>query len=679
MPQENAASTYLGSLLEAARRERVWQDRAWRLLLHYEKTWLGSFRSEADSKFFLFPSGKTDPQAELEATLTAFFQESASTLQAAAPSQSDQHPQCRFPARYAWLKARLDLDASKLPGQDCPAFKKWRDTIGAGSVTLVFASTYLDNAASMYGHTFLRLDDKNGAKNPLLNYALNFGAETRGEVGFLYAIRGLTGGYAGRFKPAPYYLLIQEYSHVESRDLWEYPLRLEPGEVERLIQHAWELREMDFPYYFLKKNCSYQLLPILEVAASASDKSAKTARAENDPRAAPRFKITPDRASWMIPADTVRILQKQPGLLGEPKRRASHLTTLRIKRRELSVREAALAKDIVDKSTEGAFAPLRSLPAQRQAAILDAAEEYLLYRSGYRLDSSGSLDAREREILVRRSKLPTERYREEVPPPKVLGKRPILPADSVQSAASTQPSGPKSTTVRETPNFPSSPDRGHPTARIGLGAGATRDSTFEEISWRGALHDLLDPSEGYTEGHHLEMGHLRLRYDRKSDHAYLQELVLFRMLSLSPWDDWIRRPTWNIDTGLDVAEEPGNAPWRSLYYKFNLGGGLAFQTSFWRQETFYALLQADLGLGSAFRDDYRLGGGPAAGILLAETDFWRAQFEAAYLGYALGGSSPNFRLSLGQHVRITQASGLRLNLEKRGPREEIRGAWVAYF
>ncbi len=52
----------------AARRE-------WQTLLHYRPNGEGGMVSDADDpRFFLAPNGKTDPQAELAATLRAFFQ-----------------------------------------------------------------------------------------------------------------------------------------------------------------------------------------------------------------------------------------------------------------------------------------------------------------------------------------------------------------------------------------------------------------------------------------------------------------------------------------------------------------------------------------------------------------------------------------------------------------------------
>lgn len=70
----------------------------------------------------------------------------------------EQHPQCAYVARYNWLKSRLNFDTERLPEQDCAAFESWAATIDASAATLIFPAAYMNNPASMFGHTLLRLD-----------------------------------------------------------------------------------------------------------------------------------------------------------------------------------------------------------------------------------------------------------------------------------------------------------------------------------------------------------------------------------------------------------------------------------------------------------------------------------------------------------------------------------------
>lgn len=609
----------LSSLREEAFGRRLWEERSWHLLLHYRRTWRGGFKSEAEGPdFFLAEKGDRDPQAELEASLSAFFDPPAR-------DPETPHPQCRFPARYLWLKEKLRFDPSLLSEQACPELEKWKQALEAESASMIFASYYLSSAASMYGHTFLRLDKKGREEGErLLDYSVNYGAVADSKNPVLYAVRGLSGGFRGRFNSTPFYLMVQNYNNIESRDLWEYRLDLSRKELDRLVLHLWELKRARFRYYFLNKNCSYQLLPLLEAAA-------------------PRLNLTPSRPWWVIPADTLRILSNPPGLVSSVNYRPSHMSSMLERRGLLTPDETKIASKLAEGSLEKALKELELLPGPRQALVLEAAEDFLLYKVGYSQAGAEALRTRERRILVKRASLDL---------PSIQPERPALAVP---------------------------PEKGHRTARIAMALGASGKSSYEEFSFRAALHDLLDPPGGYAPGSRLEMGHLRVRHDNREGRTYVQELTLIKTASLSPLDPWIRKPSWRLQTGLDAAEELGRPSWKSLYYGFNIGGGPAFKTSLWKREIYYALAEADAGMGGVFRENYRLGAGVRAGLLLELTKRSRAQMEGSYFGYPLGDPRPNFRASLGLSLEASRDLSFRLNLERRGPRREASAGVFKYF
>ena len=67
---EEPPSPYLSHLLQRAHDAHLADEREWHLLLHYRADLFGGYTSEQDDPgFFLSPEGKTDPQAELDATL----------------------------------------------------------------------------------------------------------------------------------------------------------------------------------------------------------------------------------------------------------------------------------------------------------------------------------------------------------------------------------------------------------------------------------------------------------------------------------------------------------------------------------------------------------------------------------------------------------------------------------
>src|SRR5688572_4859 len=113
-----AAPLDIQGLQSAARAQRLFETRDWRALLHYRRASFGGWRSEADGLgFFLAgPRGRRDPAAELDATIAA--------LLAASPA-GDEHAQCRFPARWQWLKRALAIDAQRAPDRTCAIFDTW--------------------------------------------------------------------------------------------------------------------------------------------------------------------------------------------------------------------------------------------------------------------------------------------------------------------------------------------------------------------------------------------------------------------------------------------------------------------------------------------------------------------------------------------------------------------------
>ncbi|MGD0839460.1 MAG: DUF4105 domain-containing protein, partial [Polyangia bacterium] len=291
----SAAPSYLSELQAQARARGLAHTRTWQVLLHYHPTLWGGWRSSADGPGFFFAGdrGASDPEAELAATLAAF---AAPAAPAGDSSEASQHPQCRFPARWSWLKQELAIDTQRLAEQACPMFAMWRQAIAPEKVALVYSAAYINSPASMYGHTFLRLTRGTGAGQRLIDYIVNFAADATTNNGVLYAIFGLTGSFPGHFYVMPYYVKIQEYSNIESRDLWEYQLALTEAEAERLVEHTWETRSTHFNYYFITENCSFFLLELLEAAR-------------------PSLHLSERFHGPVIPTETVRAILSVPGLV----------------------------------------------------------------------------------------------------------------------------------------------------------------------------------------------------------------------------------------------------------------------------------------------------------------------------------------------------------------------------
>ena len=132
-------------------------ESTWLQLGHYEPSlstrsgWLSAIHP---GDFFLDPDGAADPLAELQVTVRA--------LNEPAGTDPNQHAQCRFPARLAWLKRRLGDAGAFRTDVTCPAFAAWTRSEGVSSISVVFATGFLGNPASYYGHTLLKFNFRGG-------------------------------------------------------------------------------------------------------------------------------------------------------------------------------------------------------------------------------------------------------------------------------------------------------------------------------------------------------------------------------------------------------------------------------------------------------------------------------------------------------------------------------------
>ena len=85
-----SVADYPSKIINTAHLQQLAATAQWRALLHYRDNLLSSgVTGQADDvKFYLAADGKTNPQAELDATLRAFFEP------AIVETDTMQHPQC---------------------------------------------------------------------------------------------------------------------------------------------------------------------------------------------------------------------------------------------------------------------------------------------------------------------------------------------------------------------------------------------------------------------------------------------------------------------------------------------------------------------------------------------------------------------------------------------------------
>lgn len=624
IPEARADAAYLDDLIASAEAQGLATAPAWQTLGHYRPAWLGQGQeSLIDSEsFFLAADGKRDPASELEATLAAFF----------APAEPGrdaelQHPQCRFIARYRWLKERLDFDPARLPEQACTEFDAWLSTIDATSVTLIFPAAYLNNPASMFGHTLLRFDRPDQTEETrLLSHAVNYGAWTGTDNGVLFAVLGLTGGYAGTYSVEPYYELVKRYSDLENRDIWEYQLDFSPAEVERMLAHLWELQDQHSDYYFFDENCSYQLLFLLDAAR-------------------PELDLVGDFDLHVIPADSVRSVMQREGLLRHTVFRPSGETRLQQGLAAMPPADRELVRELASGQLAAEQATSSGLPPPRLAAVLELAEASVTHEL-----RAGDL---ERDVAA----------------PRAWS---LLAARSRIAEAADRPPVPVPATR---------PDQGHGSARLAAGIGVRDGDIFEALRLRPAYHDGLDPAGGFARGAAIEALDIELRHYQDDNSLVLDRFTAVRISSLTPRDELIRPISWRLDFGLErMRVERGDTKGALVGVA---EGGAGYSYGFGQQGVWSAM--ADLGLSGGEDCDRTcsLNVGPALSLLWPITD--RATFAASGRYQLRFGErvQDGYELRLGQSYGFTADLALRVELaledQGGGMQPEILSTLNWYF
>ncbi len=597
-PTASDVSAYVDRLVDEARRRRLSDDRYWHTLLHYKRGITGLRSLVDDPKFFASPRGKHDPAAELEATIRAFFEPT---------SQNVKHPVCRFVARYYWIKEQLPLDPALLPVNECEHFTRLINDMKPESTTLVFPTAHMNSPASMFGHTLLIYETESRSK--LLAYAVNYAAITTDTFGPLFAVKGIFGFYKGYFSVLPYYAKLQEYTDLDHRDMWEYPLNFSREETIRSIMHAYELDGIYSDYYFFDENCSYVLLFLLEVGR-------------------PSINLTDQMPPWVIPLDTIRVVENA-GLVAGAVYRPSKTTKIRHIASLISGPSRSLALDLARGKAEPERVRAAGASNEETIRTYDLAIEYLQYLYTKKALERDAYTDRFLKLLTARSALGTpegERY--EIQPP-------------------------------------ARPEEGHLSNRAQVAVGVKKERYFQELGWRAAYHTLTDYGRGYPEGSHIVFADTTLRYYFTDSQLKLQKLDLVDIISLAPVDALFQPVSWKVKAGL--AQRVMEDGQDHLIFQLTPGGGIAYRLG--RLGIAYLMAETDLNAGENLRDKYALGIGGSLGMVANITDRWTASLAVRGLYYGLGDRHSLIDVTLTQNYALTTNLAISVDLSRSRTRD----------
>lgn len=465
-------------LIAQAHMKKLSDERYWHLLMHTPKE-----ESEIDDpSFFLSPEGKRNLSAELEATIRHLNDD---------VNRSDASVFCRFPARRTWLEQELNTSFGE---GECREYEALVAKMDPQKVTLVFPSAHINSPASMFGHTFLRIDSSMESK--LMSYAINYSAFTEDTNGLLFAYKGLFGGYYGYYSMLPYYEKLKEYRDSESRDVWEYDLNLTHDEVMAMVRHIWELQRINSWYYFFDENCSYHMLWLTEIARPSS-------------------RLRDHFYYYVIPPETVRAFEDE-GLVSEKHYRPSKRTKLLGYEHRLSD-EAIRAVKALSTGEISSFSLRQvNLSDQERRFTLEAAAELVEYEYIEGKISKEVYASRYHALLSQRA---------------ALGEGEIL----------------------HLPIKPN-PDSAHHSARLQVVQGWFENRSPLLIGWRPAFHDLSEDDTGHLSGAQIEFLDIVMGVDK--ERVSLEKLTILSLASIVPASHFFKPFSWRMKSGWD--REYGN-------------------------------------------------------------------------------------------------------------------------
>lgn len=273
----------------------------WLKLLHYKNG-----RSIINNNdFFLSSSGSQNPKEELIETINQF--------------QESPELTCKYPARYRWIDKQLDLEITE---QKCPELDEFLKP-NFKKIHVLFTAERYNSPSSVFGHTFIKLE------SDTVPYVIDYAAKVPDTSNqFLYAYRGITGKYKSKYTLMPFYLKDFEYRSDEFRDLIDFTLSFTNGEIDNMMLHMFEIRNVDYDYYFLSRNCSSELIKLLDLARYDSS-------------------MESDLNAVTIPIDVVYVLQKH-GHIGEISKYISKLKQFYKNVEKLNGDETAILSSIVN-------------------------------------------------------------------------------------------------------------------------------------------------------------------------------------------------------------------------------------------------------------------------------------------------------------------------------------------
>jgi len=565
----------------------------WKRLLHLNRQGVSEVNSP---EFFLAENGRTDPQEELRATVAALTQTWS--------GDPNEHPRCRFPARYLWLSQQMQLPSYQRRDGRCSRVEQWARLDDLQSISIYFVSGYFGNPASTFGHALVKFNSQDGQRtHGLLDMSVGFGALVPdNELAAVYVYKGLLGGYQAGFSDKPHYHNDVMYGHTEFRDMWDYELNLSAFEREMFVLHVAEIAGKKFDYFFLNKNCATRIGELIEAATGRP--------------------IVHAARAWYMPIELFQSMEdlhaSGPALLARPPRFIPSAERNMLHAfGQLRQQEVQAARAIASTPAEPPANQLGGLSTEEKIRVLNSVLAY----HEYGLIKQGDAPANE----------------------KVKAKNAILSERLSLPISSAQP---------DRPPAMASPSTGHAPMLMSFGLGHTQSQGAAlQLRWAMSSYEF----NGFHGIEHGELMVLDTTLSLNRQQVRLDRLDLIRVRKLNPPvaaidDTWPW--SWQVRLGSKRIQAYGEAVQRIA---FEFGAGWAAQ---WQGMAAFAML------GGVVRNQMgTFAVDPQVGLSGGSAGFrWSAEVGRRK-GLSTHAAS-NTHMHLNLSWRLTRDQAVRLHLER---------------
>jgi hypothetical protein len=340
----------------------------------------------------------------------------------------------------------------------------------------------------------------------------------------------------------------------------------------------------------------------------------------------PELEISDNFFISVQPADTIKILAEQEGLISKVTYRPAILSRMEHKTQQMNDEEKEALYDLVDDTKALKDESYQKLEVPQKALVLDAYLDYLEYEGLGQEDFDPKKPLRiPHSVLLERSKLKYKR----------------------QDTKMTQ--------------FSARPETAHGTDRVRLGVGINDDELFQEIAYRPTLHDILGREVGYKKDSQFIFFDLAGRYYYESKRFRMDRFRLLDIISLTPFEPIFKKPSWKLNLGFDTIRDLDCDYCNS--FKGNGGFGYSYKPNTQSPYILFVMAELEAETSGHLDENHRAGGGVSGGMFINFGDDWRLHLGAEYKRFPLGNDSEYIRYD--SRLRYSPHKDVDLRLEYR--------------